>query len=67
LDDYLKTTLASNEVPRSNHSWRLLAYMAWSNDASWRNLWMAAQIGTQLDLVETTEIGGRPIHRHPPE
>ena len=28
-----QTTLASNEVPRSDHSWRLLAYMAWSNDA----------------------------------
>jgi hypothetical protein len=23
-------------------------------DASWRDLWMAAQIGTQLDLVEMT-------------
>jgi hypothetical protein len=48
LGEYLKTRLALNTVPWPDMSSRLLAYMAWPNDANRRDLWMAAQIGTQL-------------------
>jgi hypothetical protein len=48
LGEYLKTQLAHDTVPWPDYSWRLLAHMAWPNDAGRRNLWMAAQIGTQL-------------------
>ena len=48
LGEYLKTRLALNSVPWPDLSSRLLAYMAWPNDASRRDLWMAALIGTQL-------------------
>ena len=49
LGEYLKTRLAVDTVPWPDHSWRLLAHMAWPNDAARRNLWMAAQIGMQLE------------------
>ena len=58
LGEYLKTRLALDTVPWPDHSWRLLAHMAWPNDASRRDLWMAAQIGTQLDPEKPLEGEG---------
>jgi hypothetical protein len=58
LGEYLKTRLAFDTVPWPDHSWRLLAHMAWPNDASRRYLWMAAQIGTQLEPAKLAEGEG---------
>jgi hypothetical protein len=49
LGGYLKLRLALDTVPWPDHASRLLAHMAWPNDVSRRDLWMAAQIGTQLN------------------
>jgi hypothetical protein len=49
LGEYLKARLSLSTVPWPDYSWRLLAHMAWPNDDSRRNLWMAAQIGMKLD------------------
>jgi hypothetical protein len=58
LGEYLKTRLALDTVPWPDHSWRLLAHMAWPNDASRRDLWMAAQIGSQLNPEDPPEGEG---------
>jgi hypothetical protein len=58
LGEYLKTRLALDTVPWPDHSWRLLAHMAWPNDASRRDLWMAAQIGSQLNPEKPPEGEG---------
>jgi hypothetical protein len=58
LGEYLKTRLALDTVPWPDHSWRLLAHMAWPNDASRRDLWMVSQIGTQLDPEKPLEGEG---------
>jgi hypothetical protein len=50
--EFVRTRLGLDEVPWPDHSWRLLAHMAWPNDEAKRNLWMAAQIGTQLNPKE---------------
>ena len=63
LGEYLKTKLALDTVPWPDHSWRLLAHMAWPNDASRRDLWMAAQIGTQLDPEKPAEGEGASTRR----
>jgi hypothetical protein len=60
LGEYLKTRLALDTVPWPDHSWRLLAHMAWPNDASRRDLWMAAQIGSQLNPEKPPEGEGAP-------
>jgi hypothetical protein len=61
LGEYLKTRLAFDTVPWPDHSWRLLAHMAWPNDASRRDLWMAAQIGTQLQPERPSVREGAPL------
>jgi hypothetical protein len=58
LGEYLKARLSLDTVPRPDHSWRLLAHMAWPNDASRRDLWMAAQIGMQLEPEKPAEGEG---------
>jgi hypothetical protein len=58
LGKYLKARLALDTVPWPDHAWRLLAHMAWPNDASRRDLWMAAQIGTQLDPAKPADGEG---------
>ena len=58
LSEYLKTRLAFDTVPWPDHAWRLLAYMAWPNDTSRRDLWMAAQIGTQLESEKPVDGEG---------
>jgi hypothetical protein len=60
LGEYLKARLSLDTVPWPDHSWRLLAHMAWPNDASRRDLWMAAQIGMQLEPEKPTEGEGAP-------
>jgi hypothetical protein len=62
LGEYLKTRLALDTVPWPDHSWRLLAHMAWPNDASRRDLWMAAQIGSQLNPEKRPEGEGASTH-----
>jgi hypothetical protein len=52
LGEYLKARIALDTVPWPDHSLRLIAHMAWPNDASRRDLWMAAQIGSQLNPEE---------------
>ena len=61
--EYLKTRLALDTVPWPDHSWRLLAHMAWPNDARRRDLWMAAQIGTQLEPEKPAEGEGASARR----
>jgi hypothetical protein len=58
LGEYLKTRLSLDTVPWPDHSGRLLAHMAWPNDASRRDLWMAAQIGMQLEPEKPAEREG---------
>jgi hypothetical protein len=58
LGEYLKARLSLDTVPLPDHAWRLLAHVAWPNDASRRDLWMAAQIGTQLDPAKTADGEG---------
>jgi hypothetical protein len=58
LSEYLKARLSLDTVPWPDHAWRLLAHMAWPNDASRRDLWMAAQIGTQLEPESASEEEG---------
>jgi hypothetical protein len=49
LGEHLKARLSLDTVPWPDHSSRLLAQMAWPNDASRRDLWMAAEMGAQLE------------------
>jgi hypothetical protein len=58
LGEHLKTRLSLDAVPWPDHRWRLLAYMAWPNDTSRRDLWMAAQIGTQLEPAKVADGAG---------
>src|ERR1700730_1715760 len=58
LGEYLKARLSLDTVPWPDHSWRLLAHMAWPNNASRRDLWMAAQIGTQFEPEKPAESEG---------
>jgi hypothetical protein len=60
LGEHLQRRLSLDTVPRPDHAWRLLAHMAWPNDASRRDLWMAAQIGMQLEPEKPTEGEGAP-------
>jgi hypothetical protein len=58
LGEYLKARLSLDTVPWPDHAWRLLTHMAWPNDASRRDLWMAAQIGMQLDPAKPADGEG---------
>jgi hypothetical protein len=60
LGEHVQTRLSLDTVPRPDHAWRLLAHMAWPNDASRRDLWMAAQIGMQLEPEKPSEGEGAP-------
>jgi hypothetical protein len=56
--EFVRTRLALETVPWPDHSWRLLAHMAWPNDQAKRDLWMAAQIGTQLECEKRAQGEG---------
>jgi hypothetical protein len=58
LGEYLKAGLSLDTVPWPDYSRRLLAHMAWPNDAARRDLWMAAQIGMQLEPEKPAEGEG---------
>jgi hypothetical protein len=58
LGEHLKARLPLDTAPWPDLSWRLVAHTAWPNDADRRGLWMAAQIGTQIDPGELLERKG---------